>query len=177
MRFVFLDLETLGTGPSPAIVQVGAVVADTENILDQRSILVDWGADLENGGGLDPDTLRWWMQQPEEIRASFCNPKREGLDVALHAVRRLCRNWDCIEDRPLTYWSVGCDWMWFEAGLRRNKMKTWWPYNAVRDLRTLRKTVCARIEVERTGKHDALADALWGARLLQEMQRQKGGLL
>ena len=170
----FLDLETLGTGPAPAIVQIGLVIFDTENAPHRSSFLVDWAADLEVGGELDPDCLRWWVQGTVEQRTMLALGKGVSFAEAFAEVRSICSAWEVQ-----SYWANGHDWAWLEAAGRRHKLKPFWPYSAVRDLRTLRKTVCAGIEIERddAGKHDALADALWGARLVQEMHRQKGGIL
>ena len=71
-------------------------------------------------------------------------------------------------------------WRWMR-GMRIANTKFASPvsYNEIRDMRTLRKTVGRGIEVERdpTTMHDALQDALWGARWLQEAHRRLGGVL
>lgn len=174
MRAAFLDLETLGTGPSPAIVQIGLVIFDTTLILDRRSIRIDWGVDLEAGGELDPACLRWWLRQPARCQDLAEDTFSTAPERALDVVTQTCLHWDV---GPV--WANGCDWGWLEAAYRRHKLPIFWSYNAVRDLRTLRKTVCAGIEVARdeATMHDALTDALWGACLVQEMHQQKGGIL
>lgn len=173
-RHAFLDLETLGTGPAPALVEIGLVIFDEKQILDHVYERLQWDVDLEAGGQIDPDCLCWWMQDPKRSRELAEMTFRAPIPRTLARAYQLCGRWNAE-----AAWANGCDWGWLEAALRRHKMPKFWGYNAVRDLRTLRKTVCAGIDVGRdeATMHNALEDALWGARLLQEMHRQKGGIL
>ena len=174
-RHIFLDLETLALGTRPAIVQIGLVVFDAAQIVDGRRWEVDYNWDARAGGEIHESTQRWWQAQPEAARWALNAPMRERPAVALRAVVDIAKR--CSPDG---YWANGIDWTWLESMWRRYDPRPFpVPYNEIRDMRTLRKTVGRGIEVERdpATMHDALQDALWGARWLQETHRRLGGVL
>lgn len=174
-RHIFLDLETLGIGTRPAIVQIGLVVFDADQIIGGHRWEVDYDEDIRAGGEVHGSTLRWWQAQPEAARWVLTAPYREHPCVVLRSVFGNTKPWE-----PAGYWANGIDWIWLESMWRRYDLCPFpVPYSAVRDMRTLRKTVGRGIEVERdpSTMHDALQDALWGARWLQEAHRRLGGVL
>jgi hypothetical protein len=174
-RHIFLDLETLALGTRPAIVQIGLVVFDADQIIGGHRWEVDYDEDIRAGGEVHGSTLRWWQGQPEAARWVLTAPVQEHPAVALRAATDIAKR--CSH---AGYWANGIDWIWLESMWRRyDPLPFPVPYNAVRDMRTLRKTVGRGIEVERdpATMHDALADALWGARWLQEAHRRLGGVL
>ena len=174
-RHIFLDLETLALGTRPAIVQIGLVVFDAAQIVDGRRWEVDYDEDIRAGGEVHGSTLRWWAEQPDETRRALLSPARTHPGEAVRAVQAAASPWE-----PAGYWANGIDWTWLESMWQRHDPRPFpVPYNAIRDMRTLRKTVGRGIEVERDPAtvHDALQDALWGARWLQEAHRRLGGVL
>ena len=174
-RHVFLDLETLALGTRPAIVQIGLVVFDADRIVEGHRWEVDYSEDIRAGGEVHGSTLRWWQGQPEAARWVLTAP------VSVHPGPAVREALDTINPwTPAGYWANGIDWIWLESMWRRYDPCPFpVPYNEIRDMRTLRKTVGRGIEVERdpTTMHDALQDALWGARWLQEAHRRLGGVL
>lgn len=74
---VMLDLETLGVSPGCAIVAIGAVRFDREQVTDEFYYRPKWG------GHLDHNTVRWWMGQPDAARAELMRdpdgPMEQGL--------------------------------------------------------------------------------------------------
>ena len=176
MRHIFLDLETLGVGTRPAIVQIGLVVFDATEIICGHRWEVDYDQDIRAGGEVHGSTLRWWQAQPEAARWVLTAPVQQPPCIAVSAVLTMLD-----QHLPDGCWANGIDWVWLESmWTRHHPNKPFFvPYDAVRDMRTLRKTVGRGIEVERdpATMHDALADALWGARWLQEAHRRLGGVL
>jgi len=174
-RHIFLDLEALGVGTRPAIVQIGLVVFDAERVIEGHRWEVDYDADMRAGAEVHGSTLRWWQTQPEAARWALTAPVQEPPAKAVRAVFDAASPWT-----PAGYWANGIDWIWLESMWRRYDPGPFpVPYNAIRDMRTLRKTVGRGIEVERdpATMHDALQDALWGACWLQEAHRRLGGVL
>jgi hypothetical protein len=173
---VMLDLETLGVGARPAIVQIGLVVFDADQILEGHRWEVDYDEDIRSGGEVHGSTLRWWQGQPEAARWVLTAPVRTPPCIAVGAVLT-----ELDRHLPDACWANGVDWIWLESMWNRNHPgKPYFvPYNAIRDMRTLRKTVGRSVTVERdpATMHDALQDALWGARWLQQAHRQLGGVL
>lgn len=74
---VMLDLETLGVSPGCAIVAIGAVRFDREQVTDEFYYRPEWG------GRLDHNTVRWWMGQSDAARAELLRdpdgPMERGL--------------------------------------------------------------------------------------------------
>lgn len=82
---VMLDLETMGNGPSAAIVAIGAVAFD----LDAGTIgssfykLVDLTTAVECGGQMDAATVMWWVQQKEAARIALVGDAATHIRGAL----------------------------------------------------------------------------------------------
>lgn len=69
MAQVMLDLETMGNGPSAAIVAIGAVSFSVEGgVLDEFYKAVSLETSVLAGGVMDPSTVLWWLQQSNEAR-------------------------------------------------------------------------------------------------------------
>lgn len=73
MKDVMIDLETWGRGASALIIQIGAVYFDptTGELGDKFAINIDPVSAFAGGGTMDPDTIRWWMQQSKEAQESL----------------------------------------------------------------------------------------------------------
>lgn len=73
MHDVMLDLETMGTGPRAAIVEIGAVEFDckTGAVGPLFYQAVDLATSVSMGGEMDASTVLWWMQQSDEARGAF----------------------------------------------------------------------------------------------------------
>ena len=65
-----LDLETMGKGPSAAIVTIGAVFFDpmTGELGAEFEAHIDL-RDSARFGEIDPDTVLWWLGQSDEAIA------------------------------------------------------------------------------------------------------------
>ena len=69
---VMLDLETMGTSSTSAIIAIGAVKFSMQDgIIDKFYRSVDLQSCIDLGLTIDGDTLMWWMQQSEEARSQF----------------------------------------------------------------------------------------------------------
>lgn len=88
MNNVMLDLETMGKGPSAAIVTIGAVFFDpmTGELGAEFEAHIDLN-DSARFGEMDPDTVLWWLGQSDEARAAIAynvdGDKRMALLQAL----------------------------------------------------------------------------------------------
>ena len=70
MSRIMVDLETMGTGPDAAIIQIGAVKFDLENGLGPDFFAdVNLATSMKWGGTVDAATIAWWMQQPNRLDA------------------------------------------------------------------------------------------------------------
>ena len=73
MRDVMLALETMGSGPTAAIVAIGAVAFDigTHSIGPTFYRVVDLASAVAAGGQMDAATVMWWVQQKEGARVAL----------------------------------------------------------------------------------------------------------
>jgi hypothetical protein len=163
MTKVMVDIETLATTPDAAIVSIGAVTfstADGHDPIDEElHISVSCESCREHGRHVDPDTLEWWRDQPEEARHILQGGR--PLRVALKALTGFC---DSVEE----VWanSPAFDCVILESAYRDVGVEPPWEFYKRRDVRTLRK--CAPAwpdDREHEGtQHDALDDARHQAR-------------
>ena len=80
MNDIMLDLETMGTGPTAAIMAIGAVEFDLQAKTPGREFyeVVDLDSAMKAGGTVDASTILWWMQQSDAAREAF---KRPGIEI------------------------------------------------------------------------------------------------
>lgn len=81
MDSVMIDLETMGTGPNAAVIQIGAIVFNSKTghaKPDLFEVDVDLISALMAGGEVDGRTVRWWQDQggpelkrPKEVRVAL----------------------------------------------------------------------------------------------------------
>lgn len=79
---VMVDLETLDTRPTAAIISIGAVIFDGFAAGREFYVAVDMQSSLEAGLTSNPRTLAWWGDQSAEARAVFTDPNRMPLAFA-----------------------------------------------------------------------------------------------
>lgn len=128
-----LDIESMGTGPNAAVVQIGALafnsqtgrVASGEFLVD-----IDLVSSVLEGGEVDQDTVNWWLE------IGWRRPVgTKYLVGALAALSDWFRNFPTVE----RVWAQGpsFDIAVLEGFYRRTKMPAPWRYNAARDTRTV----------------------------------------
>lgn len=158
---VMLDLETLGTAPGCKVLSIGAVVFSADGLGAEHYVELireDQGNLTEN-----PDTLKWWMGQPAEVRDRLFEPSPEK--ISLPASLAGFNTWlgSLGTPRDICMWGNGAD---FDqpillAGYRQAGIKhAWGTYNN-RCYRTL-KALAPELKMggNRVGaKHNALDDA------------------
>lgn len=156
---VMLDLETLSTRPTAAILSIGACTFDrvTGEIFERFHDRVD--PDLDKYA-VDLSTVRFWLKQSEEARASLARPA-----VLLFTALERFNNWFHSCARPeAKVWALPAS---FDLPILTNAYVVEkmiggvpWRYDAPRDLRTLFDL--AKIEkkdrVQPKLAHDALSD-------------------
>lgn len=163
---VMLDLETLGTEPECAIVQIGAVRFGTDGLGETFEAQVD--AESCERVGLDTDaaTMQWWVTQDnaeavltggDDITAVL-----KQLDHYLHGVDELWAN------------SPAFDCAILDAAFEAIGMDAPWEYYQERDYRTLSHLAIAPDD-DHDAAHDALADATHQAEQAAEILRRLGG--
>lgn len=83
MNNVMHDLETLGTRAGCAILSIGAVGFDENGLGSEFYRVVSIRSCLDAGLVIDPDTLKWWQDQPEEARIILQQVKDTSIAIPL----------------------------------------------------------------------------------------------
>lgn len=182
---IMIDLETMGTNPSAAIISIGLVVFKTTDtldpeFLDELKLLVSLASSVANGGIIDPNTVMGWMQPEQEAARASLLGKRcmfGSIGSALNDVSHLIRHYSAIKPLPLIWGNgAGFDNVILASAYRNAGLTVPWGHRRDRCFRTLKtlKPEYAALEPEFQGvKHSALADAKhqarWLNRILQEI--------
>ena len=83
MSHTAISVHTLGTEPDAMVVAIGVATFDTKTELSRELFIVDLESQPERI--IEPRSMRWWMEQPEESRGVF-EQDGEPLDVVLFYV-------------------------------------------------------------------------------------------
>jgi DNA polymerase III epsilon subunit-like protein len=153
---ISLDLETLSTESTAAIVQIGAVVIGSPDLTFDMCICPRRAE--RAGMTVSTETLHWWGKQPSIVRKRVMSGTASPLE-ALHEFTAWCTG-VCEGDLDRAYlWTNGAD---FDLPILRNAYELFmtYPFNH-RNHRCFR-TLLAYTGVPRipsTSVHDALEDA------------------
>ena len=161
MRHVMLDLETMGTSPGSAVVQIGAVEFSIYKVGDPLLITISLESCVAAGMRIDPSTVMWWMKQGDAARESLANDAvsiRDGLQSFA----------DWIGQGKV--WILG-DGAAFDNALlasayRACRMMLPWHYSGDRCFRTMKETFPVERVVSEI-EHNAAADAVAQAKQMQ----------
>lgn len=163
-----LDLETMGTAPGSAIVQIGAVDFSIYKVGKPFSVNIDLASCVNAGLRIEPQTVMWWMQQNEEARKSLtvdCVPLRDALTQF--------SEW--IGKDTAAIWGDGAafDNVLLASAYKVTKIARPWHYANDRCYRTLKNL----FPVERIlsdCSHNATADAIAQAKQVQSIVAKYG---
>lgn len=169
-----IDAETLGTAADSVLMSIGAVRFDLDSgeIDDAgfyRSISIDSNRDY--GRRIQEDTLQWWLKQSAAAQAVFTEPKVTLSDA-------LCElsDWLGGKDNPRFMWSMGADFdlPMIAHAYHQIVVDVPWKFWNSRCARTYKNLPQAKnVSVPRLGTHhNALADAIYQAQLVQAIQRE-----
>lgn len=132
-----IDLETMGTGPNAAIIQIGIVgftFSDGGYVAPPGGPAIQIDVDLNDaiakGGVVTLETVKWW-QERGGLKLDFIQPVEHALDL----VDRFFAENPAID----IVWAKGphFDIAILEGYYQRLNRKCPWKYNRVRDMRTL----------------------------------------
>lgn len=178
---VMIDLETLGTRPGSAIVQLAAVAFDAEGRHCDYEVGIDLASCLAAGLKIDAATMNWWLdpKRAEAAREVFNGAFHQTLRSALESFAEWLHE---ITPAP-DVWGNGASFdlaLLAEAFLAVD-LPVPWKYSAERCYRTL---AALRPDIEKpkpTLAHTALADARAQAehavRILREIRGNYADLL
>ena len=68
---VMVDLETFSTASDAAIVSIGAVAFNGEDLIDHFYSNITLSSSTEVGLHIDPTTIMWWLEQSDDARKAL----------------------------------------------------------------------------------------------------------
>lgn len=168
---IMVDLETLSTRAHAAIISIGAVRFN-ENQIDEEAAfyrVITIESNLDEHRHISPSTLRWWMQQSEGARAVFNDPAAVALGQALTEFR----DWACTPKQweNMRVWGNGADFDCTIIADAYGEQGAPWKFWNTRCFRTLKSSDAARTVPKPANalSHNALADAHAQAKHLQAL--------
>lgn len=184
-----LDLETLSTSRSAAIVAIGAVVFESDPSLppDIRKFYtgVKLGSAMRSGGVVDAGTILWWMQQSDVARMELQKAQDVGqtLRKALYDFHEWLSRHRVRNDASVPVWGNGAD---FDNVVLRNAYESQeiappWDHRDNRCFRTVKNLFPVDFPrgTEHGVYHNAVDDAEYQAHWLRAIfaKMQAGGPL
>lgn len=176
---IMVDIETLDTAPSAAILSIGAVafrMPATYQELDLSNRFyadIDVNDSMRKGATASFSTIKWWTEQSDEARrATFARAVRRPEEAVLNDFITWVTQLGPIDKRII--WANGIDFdltIIREAMRRNNITHPLWQHTKQRDYRTIRSLLQASVQPPpETGvRHDALEDAMYQATYLVKM--------
>lgn len=151
MKDIMIDIETMGTRATSAIVQIGACYFDRKTGEIGETFKVNIFHTSDNFT-MDHSTINWWLVQSQEARESII-----GNQMLIHEAMELLR--DFLKDGEFLWSHATFDVPIIQNSFEKCGMKNPIPYRGMRDIRTLMDLADHRSESEREGTHhDALDD-------------------
>jgi hypothetical protein len=170
MRDVMLDLETMGTTNSAAIVSIGAVVFDEKMIGQTFYARVSLADAMKHGGEVEGSTIMWWLRQSDAARQTL-QDSPQPLAVALTGFNAWLQDLSLEAGGMLRLWGNGAmfDNVIIESAYRRLDLEPAWTYKAHRCFRTLKNMFPVDLPAFDGAEHNALDDAIYQAKWVHEI--------
>lgn len=167
-----VDIETVGTAHNSAILSIAAVRFDSlsrSNRIETLELLIDVDSCFQAGLSWDEGTMKWWSKQsPEAQFKAFDQQPRLDLSSALDQLTQFISNSSRLWCQGMNFDPVILESAYIATG----KFLPW-KYWQWRDSRTLMSMLQDLPKKDGTA-HDALYDAVWQAKIVQECIKRLG---
>ena len=161
-----LDLETLDTSPTSAIISIGAVEFDRTTCFKDKGFykVVDLQSSFDCGLTISASTIAWWMKQSDAAREVFRQPGNHIGNVLFKFSQ-----WLPIDSK---IWGNGAD---FDNAImqnvyRKTQAKQPWKFWDNRCYRTIAAKYPHIPRVQQGTHHNALDDAISQAEHLIQIE-------
>ena len=137
-----IDLETMSTESTGALVSIGATLFDPEagTVDDSRRFYtnVDLQSCIKAGLVVDGSTVMWWLLQSDAARKHLTTPKSTSLTQALLNLSGWIKT-ITVDKRDVIVWGNGAifDPVLLDNAYKAVSQKTPWFHYNVRDTRTV----------------------------------------
>lgn len=196
-QHLLFDLETLGIKERETVIATVACVPfyleelNTFEELKSRAFFakVDCSQQIKNGSCIDPSTMQWWSEQPEDVRKMTIIPHESDLSVeeAFANMADFITNQTKYSFKESFIWSRGTAFDFPKIEYRydaiRRQVKTPINFWKVRDVRTYIDTLTGgnsgiytndflnEVKVKMR-KHYSLDDAVFDALTMQQLYNE-----
>ncbi len=169
MQHMMIDIETLDTENTAAVISIGAEVFDPEiKEVEERTFHVNitFAEALEYGTHSE-STVKFWERQPEAAVATLFDPAPVTLREALDEFGKYVRSW---KPKPKYIWGNSPS---FDVAILRHACKKTgakFPFTpwVEMDVRTLKNLLPKDAVPKKTGvNHSAVDDCLWQCKIVQ----------
>lgn len=184
LNSVVIDLETLDTAESAAILSIGAVEfdindtdigsAETKNHQTKLWHIELLPQLLQQGRTVSASTLEWWQKQSDTAKEAAIDTHTFGLKQILDFLA------DYSKDKTVYFRGTDFDGAILEHAYKQLGIKCPWKYNAKRDVRShidaIMGTTTGYLDIPKPDwitPHRADHDALWDAYQLQQAEAHK----
>lgn len=135
---IIIDLETLSTRRTAAIVCIGAVALIGDNVCDEFYLKIDIESALSAGGKVDGETLAWWLRQDEDARLELYGPDRTPLRMALFKFSQWVHEVESHHTGQMIAWGNGAsfDLAILAEAYKEHGIDIPWEFWNERDLKT-----------------------------------------
>lgn len=164
---IMLDCETLGVTNDPLILSIGAVKFTETEIIDRFHVAIDPETAQLFGLKISASTVMWWMR--EELH----DARKALLGHELHDLPSALRGFAQWLETPVGVWGNGAaaDNVWVRNAYKAIGEDCPWDFRADRCYRTIKALFPdpALRPADEDVAHDALSDAVWQAKHLQNI--------
>lgn len=163
MKRVMLDIETVATVPTAAVIAVALAIRDeTTKHVTGRTWYFDRNTII---GGVDPKTLEWWNQQDPRVRERIFGGTQSALEC-LKSIRNFYQANLLVYDGPIRIYAAPA---MFDFPIMRNQFSLFdvecpWDWKDERCLSTMRRELedqgIVLAEIPNENPHDPMSDCI-----------------
>ena len=158
-----VDIETLATTPSAAMISFGACHFDIDTgvISDKLNVNIVMRDVAKTGLVVSKDTLQWWLRQDKEVFRS----SQENAISHKDAMKIISDYLEKYKNSRLWQWG-SLDFPVIESNLIKQGYEAQWKYWRVDNARTVFNVFGVDIGCDRNAHHNAMQDAVDQAQYL-----------
>ena len=185
---IMLDVETLGVGNSPVLLQIAAIPFDIETgeTFAGFNQFINPKSCIKSGLEIDSGTVKFWLNEDLEAIQKVliaAIESEDSLDIVLSMFSIFVERVENFHKKKVRVWGNGvlADNKWIESAYIKLGKKLPWKYNANSDVRTLVDLgkrlldIDPKNTIEFTGtKHDAIDDCLHQIKYCSEIYKKLG---
>jgi hypothetical protein len=170
MKNFMIDIETLDTENTAAVISIGAVVFDPDTAEVEDRVFhmnIDFEDALTHGTHSE-GTIKFWERQPAEAQATLFEPAPVSLEEALKGFSKYVKSWGT--PKPKFIWGNSPS---FDVAILRHACKQTgqkFPFTpwVEMDVRTLKNLMPKELIPSKEGvNHSAVDDCLWQCKIVQ----------